>query len=498
MIVLDKSFDRLFILYNPQNEHVSIGESLLLYEPSLDSGAGPNGIIAQVIEERPYVPAGMRDSLLIESLTPEISEKTSQPEELGAAKSELRNQKTLLAKIRLSAFVEKAKLSPSKVIPWNGWSPTPSCKVEKMADSEILKFIDLRGSSRNVATIGKTADGTQFDLNLFYLHGITTIVGGRGTGKSHLAKKLALKLVDSNRQVIVFDINDEWSAMIKGLDGKDSPYARKIIKADPGESLSFDLQYLGRIVFTQVLKMMNVEESSATMQTLINAWNKLERSNNLSLESLKAEISSANEKVREALEMRITQLEGSGIISKGKRGTSIQKLLDSIKDGGIIAVNLKDKTKITQFIIVQLFISKLANILSDQNAKPLVLVVEEAQTYMGSFEIEEIVSRLRHLGLHQIYITNSPQSLSPFLLSHISNWFVFNLINDQDIQYLQRSLPLDLDSATVLTKMLPPRQSLILINEISSEGTKNYPFVVNVDPIPYQTGGMTRELFEAP
>jgi ERCC4-related helicase len=121
------------------------------------------------------------------------------------------------------------------------------------------------------------------------------------------------------------------------------------------------------------------------VQTLINAWNNLERSNNnnLSLESLKQEISSANERVKEALEIRLSQLQGSGIISKGKRGISIQKLLESIEDdGGIIVVNLKDKTKITQFVIVQLFISKLANILSDPNSKPLVLVVEEAQTYM--------------------------------------------------------------------------------------------------------------------
>jgi hypothetical protein len=59
------------------------------------------------------------------------------------------------------------------------------------------------------------------------------------------------------------------------------------------------------------------------VQTLINAWNKLKRSNdNLSLESLKQEISNANERVKEALEIRLSQLQGSGIISKGKRGIS--------------------------------------------------------------------------------------------------------------------------------------------------------------------------------
>src|SRR5437867_2917392 len=142
MIVLDKYFDRLTILYNPVNEKASVGESLLLYDPSLSSR--PNGAVAQIIEERPYVPMGMRDSLLIESLTPDLGEKTEQPNELGAAKSDLRNQKTLIAKIRLSANVDSAKGKVESLGPWNGWSPTPSSTVARIPDPEILKYLDLK------------------------------------------------------------------------------------------------------------------------------------------------------------------------------------------------------------------------------------------------------------------------------------------------------------------------------------------------------------------
>ena len=83
-------------------------------------------------------------------------------------------------------------------------------------------------------------------------------------------------------------------------------------------------------------------------------------------------------------------------------------------------------------------------------------------------------------------------------MSHISNWLVFNLVNEQDIMYLQKSLPLDLESATVLIKSLAPRNALVLINENYNGVTKNYPLIVKVDPIPYQTAGATRELFPAP
>jgi len=245
---------------------------------------------------------------------------------------------------------------------------------------------------------------------------------------------------------------------------------------------------------------MRVEEASASMQTALNAWNELERKGQLTLEALKEKIKAAQERVAEALLTRLNQLEGSGVITPSGKGVTIEDLLNSenLKDGGLLVINLKDKTVITQFIIVQLFITKLANILSDPKNPSLVLILEEAQMYMGHSDIQEIVTRLRHLGLHQMYITNNPQSLPDFLLSHITNWFIFNLINDQDILYLANSLPLDLDSANTFIKMLPPRNTLVLINEMYMGQSKNYPIIVQVEPLPYQTAGATRELFTNP
>ena len=106
--------------------------------------------------------------------------------------------------------------------------------------------------------------------------------------------------------------------------------------------------------------------------------------------------------------------------------------------------------------------------------------------------------RLTHLGMHRICITHNPQSLPAFLLSHITNWFIFNLINDQDIIYLANSLPLDLDSANTFIKMLPPRNVLALINEMYQGQSKNYPIIIQVEALPYQTAGATRELFTNP
>jgi energy-coupling factor transporter ATP-binding protein EcfA2 len=496
LIVIDKQFDKVFILYNPQKETVYIGENLLLYEPKL--AIKPNAVVAQVIEEKPYVPPGMKDSLLLESVTAP-SEEVMTADDLGAARSELRNQKMLVAKIRLSANVEDA--SVDSIAPWNGWSPTPGCRVSKIADDAILRFLDLRGKTAHIALLGKTKGKSDFELNLFYLHGVSVLLGGRGTGKSHLAKSLALNLIDSGKKVVVFDINDEWSAMRHNTDGSQSKYDSKILKVDPGVNASFDLGYLGRRVFFDLMRTMRVDEASATMQTVMNYWNQLAENQELSLERLEGLVENQQqEKVKEALKVRLTQLKSTGIVAAGRKGTTFEELLKdkSLTKGGLLVVNLKDKTKITQFVIVQLFISKLADILSDPRSESLVLVLEEAQTYMAHSDIEEVVTRLRHLGLHQIYVTNTPQSLPEFILGHITNWFLFNLANEQDIEYIQNSLPLDLESANTFLKMLPPKNTLVLVNETYDGKNKNYPIIVEVEPLKYQTAGATRELFDSP
>ena len=502
MIIIDKKIDKLFVLYNPLRETAFIGENLVVYDQS--QSLKPNGVVAQIIEERPYVPYGMQESLLLESLAPEV-QATTTIEELAASRSELRNQKLLISKIRLSAQTDETGHIKS-LTPWNGWSPTPGCQVIKLTDEEVLRFIDLEGKSGKIGTLGKTLGGAPYNLNLYYLHGVTVLIGGRGTGKSHLAKKLALRLIDEGKKLIVFDINDEWSAMrfLKASEQGEltrSPYYEKIVRVDPGVNMGFELRYLGKQVFFAVLRAMRVEETSSSMQNAMNSWDNLQKSRRLTLENLKSEIEKTpQESVKTALLTRLNQLEGSGIVTKSGEGVTIEDLLngEELSKGGLLVVNLKDKTVITQFIIVQLFITKLANILSDPSSPSLALILEEAQMYMEHSDIQEVVTRLRHLGLHQMYITNNPQSLPAFLLSHITNWFIFNLINDQDILYLANSLPLDLDSANTFIKMLPPRNVLALINEMYQGQSKNYPIIIQVEPLPYQTAGATRELFNNP
>ncbi len=51
---------------------------------------------------------------------------------------------------------------------------------------------------------------------------------------SHLVKSLALRLVDSGKKVIVFDINDEWSGMRFKTNGSPSEYQSEILKVDLG------------------------------------------------------------------------------------------------------------------------------------------------------------------------------------------------------------------------------------------------------------------------
>jgi len=85
---------------------------------------------------------------------------------------------------------------------------------------------------------------------------------------------------------LVFDINDEYSALRCNLDGTESRYSDKIITLDPGVNLRFTLPYIGANAFFDVMQTaMGLPEASAF--ELRNIWNRLERDGQLTFRNLR-------------------------------------------------------------------------------------------------------------------------------------------------------------------------------------------------------------------
>ena len=94
------------------------------------------------------------------------------------------------------------------------------------------------------------------------------------------------------------------------------------------------------------------------------------------------------------------------------QATTIESELKKLKKGGALVFNLKGKRADVRNIVVSTVLTKLENLL-EANTKypPIFIFAEEAHLYIGSTDWDNIITRMRHLGTYQFYVTNTPTSL---------------------------------------------------------------------------------------
>jgi len=80
--------------------------------------------------------------------------------------------------------------------------------------------------------VTQSADRTSFDILIDRL-GINLITGMKGSGKSYLAKRLLLKLIDNGILSIVFDVNAEYLNLRNADAHTPSQYADRMITFTP-------------------------------------------------------------------------------------------------------------------------------------------------------------------------------------------------------------------------------------------------------------------------
>jgi hypothetical protein len=134
--------------------------------------------------------------------------------------------------------------------------------------------------------------------------------------------------------------------------------------------------------------------------------------------------------------------------------------------------------------------SKLEKLESNLNYPPVFLFAEEAHLYVGDTDWDDIITRMRHLGTYQFYITNTPTILPEMLIRQTDNLVLFNLKNDEDFSHIKPATKVDNETVTSVTKALPHRTCLII-----GTATKDYPFVVKTPALSYAAGA-TRRFFE--
>ncbi|MEM3648547.1 MAG: hypothetical protein QW506_05215, partial [Thermoproteota archaeon] len=99
----------------------------------------------------------------------------------------------------------------------------------------------------------------------------------------------------------------------------------------------------------------------------------------------------------------------------------------------------------------------------------------EAQSYLDEKAWEDYITRMRHIGLSVVFITNEPDSLMSFVYRQADNCFIFNLVNENDLNYISKMSKIDAESLISLIPTLPIGKCLAFGNV-----TGNIPVMLNI------------------
>lgn len=482
MQILDKNGNEVLLIYGTREE-VEVGENIKIWDSKKK-----RGLIIQIIEINLANIPGILEDLLRNESIPSSKIVRNVPEDLKQFIGEVRNIKAATGKIRKEISGDN-----QDIVPWTGWMPDREVSVEPVNDEWLMSKLQI-GQPFPIF-VGTTAYcKSKLYLSAYDIQegGTTVIIGKKGTGKSHSAKMLLLGLIKHGARCIVFDVNDEYSGLAGALSEEQSD--AQIVPMNVGDNLRFLLNYIGLDVFAKVLRVA-LNTSDASIYELSRAWRRLAGNNQpITLDTLVAELE-ANQanasSIINAIERRFTGLRRSGLLTEDSDlATTLENELRRMSTGGALVFNLKGRSSDVRSMVVSTVLSKLENLLeTNRNYPPVFLFAEEAHLYIGETDWDDIITRMRHLGTFQFYITNTPTSLPDLLIRQTDNLILFNLLNDEDFSHVTPATKLDTDTITAVAKSLPPRTCLI-----TGTATKDYPFVVRTAEVRY-AAGETRRFF---
>ena len=477
--------DEVILVYNPRHDRVEVGENVRIIDEK-----SKRGLLAQIIEQSLVDLTGILEDIIRAESIEKMSIEEHIPSEYEKYKLDVKNMKFARAKIRKELRINDEN---EEIVDWTGWIPDRSAKVEPVGDDWILAKMGIgKQFYKYPILLGRTAyTAKDLTISAHNLQGITIIVGKKGTGKSHLAKALLLGLIDNGAMGLVFDINDEYSAMRFNRNGSQSNYFDKLISLDPGVNLRFTLLYIGADVFFDVIQtVMGLPEASAF--ELRNIWNDLERDGKLSFSQLRqAAEKTLDRRIVGAITRRLDRMEQTGLFTDDPaEATELEREFERIKGGGAVVINLKLKSKDTIDLVVQTVLSKIQEML-EQGHPPIFIFAEEAHFYLRETDWANAVTRMRHLGIYQIYMTNTPTEIRPLVIRQTDNLFLFHLTEDRDLNHVSPAAKIDPETVTQVAKALPTRRCLAV-----GEITNHYPFIIDVTALPVRTAGITRKYFK--
>ncbi len=445
MRIYRKEADEVQLIAFP-DEHVQKGDYFVIEDP-----AQSRGLLVQAIDLQYANVPGVLEDILRDVMTDgELSGEDVDPLNISSQVDALKDTRLAVCKIR-GTIAQDGSLSPS-----TSWLPSrTSSKIRPYAINRLI----MNGGKMPVK-LGHN-DGEAISVDASGLDGGLNIITGRkGSGKSHLAKLLLLSMAGWGAPCIVLDVNGEYVNLHKSRDGRQST-ARLTVLA-PRSGLNFSMAKLGlRTVAAVLSHALDLPATSSKVFTTI--WKDLEARGDLTLPTVIQAVQSwsCHDSVREALTSRLQVLMESGLFDESNPLTE-ERILHTIEGGGILVVNLKNQSQIVRRILVEIFLGELTKILSSNWLKAAFLFAEEAHLYLRDTYWDDIVTRMRHIGLFTTF----------------------------NIEAIGKVAKADSDTIRYLVRGIPTRRCLLLGNVV-----KDLPLMVDVEQLDVRTMGETRLFF---
>jgi DNA helicase HerA-like ATPase len=481
MNILSKNGNEL-VLLGMENEIIHKGDYLLVDDKKLD-----RKMIIQVFDEDYLSSQSLVEDIVKDEIILATSEENvHDPLNISSISKLVRDAKLVRTKIRSSIDVSGKISSSVSWIPSRVYSSVTKLSIEEMG------LLLNRNGSKSI-DIGRSEHGQKFQIYAEDLDGkLNIITGKKESGKSHLSKLLIKSLVEYGAFVLVFDLNNEYGGLALTRKDEPSSLGDRVLVLESGGLLRFTLDYCGKFTITNILK--NILETPATsLREFFRIWDKLERANTLNMESLGQMINriSMNELVREALVSRYHLLDNSGLFSETiGHGLQFEKIIADMPHGAAIIISLNRASGIIRRIIVELVLSKLVDLLEKHLIPAIFLFAEEAHLYVSETYWDDIITRMRHFGIFTTFITNQPDALGESIYRQVDNLFLFNFLNESDLEKISRVSLVDNDTIKSIVRTLPPRHCLMV-----GKVVRDLPIVANVPSIDVKTLGATKIFF---
>lgn len=477
MKLLSKSGDTVELLTGPGEELLHRGDYLQVID-------GDKRLLLQVIDvEYAELPGALEDALRGLG-SEEFSVKLIDPYGVGSLLALLKDARLIVAKVR--GVVDGEGLRNDLL-----WLPSKlNSKIER-ASPDLISELSRVGGRRPIV-LGECMGGLMA-VSAEALDGrLTIITGKKETGKSHLAKLLITALAEYGARVIALDVNGEYIGLSDRIDGVRSAIADKHLVLTPGENFRVSVEDTGLRTMLDILQHV-LDTPAASMREFARLWRVVEKiEGKVTMRGLidAASRTQMHESVREALLSRLMSLNSTGFFND-ESPTNLEQTINSLTDGGILVVNLSQSLPHGRRIVVEYLLSKLSTLLKQGRIDPIFLLAEEAHLYLRETYWDDLVTRMRHIGLFPIFVTNQPDMIPETVYRQADNIFLFNFTNESDLEYIAKASRIDSETAKRVAKALPQRYCLVIGRVVN-----DLPLVVRVREIPFRTLGETRLFFK--